>query len=216
MEKEISEVLLDIAADLKRNNGEPWDLTNDSGEPTVFDTRSELYIRDIVLDKDNNPCALIPLGHFEDDTIRDIAEMMRQDLPQIFRPSTKCSDPDQLQFFRKISVTKFWYCEPNIYHNDLLPDADTPASRLREKYLGDPEGLLQDAHTDPEVHAFLSNSALWLEGEIDADSFSREQQEKLLKGNGYSWNFFACDMDRNQIICEIYFEENQLEFRNDI
>lgn len=75
MEKEISEVLLDIATDLKRNNGQPWDLTNDSGEPTVFDVRSELYIRDIVLDKDNNPCALIPLGYFEDDTIRAIAQI---------------------------------------------------------------------------------------------------------------------------------------------
>ena len=73
--KEISEVLLDIAADLKLNNGEPWDLTNDSGEPTVFDARSELYIRDIALDKDGAPCALIPLGYFDDDTIRAIAQI---------------------------------------------------------------------------------------------------------------------------------------------
>ncbi len=57
MEKEISEVLLDITTDLKRNNGQPWDLTNDSGDPTVFDARSELYIRDIALDKDGDPCA---------------------------------------------------------------------------------------------------------------------------------------------------------------
>lgn len=28
-------------------------------------------------DKDGAPCALIPLGHFEDDTIREIAEMMK-------------------------------------------------------------------------------------------------------------------------------------------
>lgn len=78
MEKEISEVLLDIADDLKKNNGQPWNLTNDSGDPTVFDARSELYIRDIALDRDGVPCALIPLGHLEDDTIREVAKMMRQ------------------------------------------------------------------------------------------------------------------------------------------
>lgn len=76
-EKEIPQVLLDIANDLKLNNGLQWDLTNDCGDPTVFDARSELYIRDIVLDKDNIPCALIPLGHFEDDTIREIARIMK-------------------------------------------------------------------------------------------------------------------------------------------
>lgn len=75
-DKEIPEVLLDIEADLKRNKGEQWDLTNDCGDPTVFDARSELYFRGIVLDKDGSPCALIPLGHFEDDTIREIAKMM--------------------------------------------------------------------------------------------------------------------------------------------
>lgn len=77
MGNEISEALLDITDDLKCNNGQPWDLTNDSGDPTVFDAQSELYIRDITLDKDNNPCALIPLGHFEEDTIREIAKMMK-------------------------------------------------------------------------------------------------------------------------------------------
>lgn len=75
MEKEISEVLLDIADDLKKNNGESWDLTNDSGDPTVFDARSELPIRDIVLDNAGDPCALIPLGFLEDDTIRAIAQI---------------------------------------------------------------------------------------------------------------------------------------------
>lgn len=77
-EKEISEVLLDIADELKRNSGEAWDLTNDCGEPTIFDAKSELYIRDVVLDKDDRPCALIPLGYFEEDTIREVAKMMHQ------------------------------------------------------------------------------------------------------------------------------------------
>ena len=77
MDKEISEVLLDIADELKRNDGKPWDLTNDCGEPTVFDAQSDLCILGLVLDKDDQPCALIPLGYFEDDTIREIAQMMR-------------------------------------------------------------------------------------------------------------------------------------------
>ncbi|MGN0043770.1 hypothetical protein [Alistipes indistinctus] len=77
-EKEISEVLLDIADELKCNDDRQRNLTDDCGEPTVFDARSELYIRDITLDKDGDPCALIPLGHFEDDTIREIAKTMRR------------------------------------------------------------------------------------------------------------------------------------------
>lgn len=77
-EKEISEVLLDIADDLGRNGDQPWDLTDDCGEPTVFDARSGLYINDIMLDKDGNPCTLIPLGYFEDDTIREVAKMMHR------------------------------------------------------------------------------------------------------------------------------------------
>ena len=74
-EKEISEVLLDIADDLKRNGDQPWDLTNDCGEPIVFDAQSDLYIQRIVLDIDGDPCARSPLGYFEDDTIREIAEL---------------------------------------------------------------------------------------------------------------------------------------------
>ena len=77
-DKEISEVLLDIADDLKCNDDRQRNLTDDCGEPTVFDAGSGLYIRDVVLDKDDCPCALIPLGHFEDDTIREVAKMMHR------------------------------------------------------------------------------------------------------------------------------------------
>ena len=35
-------------------------------------------VNGITLDKDGNPCALIPLGYFEDDTIREVAKMMYQ------------------------------------------------------------------------------------------------------------------------------------------
>lgn len=77
-DKEISEVLLDIADELKCNDDRQRNLTDDCGEPIVFDARSELYIRNITLDKDGDPCALIPLGYFEDDTIRGIAKIMHQ------------------------------------------------------------------------------------------------------------------------------------------
>lgn len=77
-EKEVSEVLLDIADDLRKTKTKQLDLTNDCGEPTVFDARSELYINHIVLDKEGDPCALIPLGHLEGDTIREIAKMVKQ------------------------------------------------------------------------------------------------------------------------------------------
>lgn len=77
-DKEISDVLLDIADDLKRKGNLPCDLTDGRGEPIVFDVRSELYIRNITLDKDGDACALIPLGYLEDDTIREIAKMMHR------------------------------------------------------------------------------------------------------------------------------------------
>lgn len=74
--KEISEVLHGITELLKRNNGDEWDLTDDSGNATIFDARTEIYITDVILSKDGTPCAIVPLGHFEDDTIRAIAKRM--------------------------------------------------------------------------------------------------------------------------------------------
>lgn len=34
-----------------------------------------------------------------------------------------------------------------------------------------------------------------------------EEQIELLEDYGYTWGSFANDRERNQIICEIYFEE---------
>lgn len=74
--KEISEVLLDITEQLKRNNGDEWDLTDDSGKAIVFDTKLGIFIPDVILSKDGTPCAIIPLEHLEEDTIRAIAKIM--------------------------------------------------------------------------------------------------------------------------------------------
>lgn len=136
-------------------------------------------------------------------------------MERLMNPGIECTDPDQLQFCQKISDTKFWYCEPNTYHDSLLPDADTPARRLYEKYSGYPRQMLKDAHTSEEVSDFITNSTLWLTGEIDADDFTREEQEKLLDDYGYSWDSFDDEANRNQIICENYFEQNGPDFRND-
>ncbi|MCO7112339.1 hypothetical protein NIB75_06555 [Bacteroides uniformis] len=50
--------------------------TDDAGKPVIFDTEKNVYIPDIMLSKDCTPCAVIPLGYFEDDTIRAIVEMI--------------------------------------------------------------------------------------------------------------------------------------------
>lgn len=138
------------------------------------------------------------------------------DMEQLLDPGIEHTDPDQLQFCLKLSDTKFWYCEPNVYHESLFPGANTSARRLYDKYCGYPEKMLQEAQTDQEVRAFVSDPALWLEGETDAKDFTREEQEELLADYGYEWNFFNSDSSRNQIICENYFEQNATEFRNDI
>lgn len=137
-------------------------------------------------------------------------------MERLLNPNIKCTDPDQLQFCLKISDTKFWYSQPNLYHTDLLPDADTPASRIYVKYCGYPDELLQAAQTDNDVRNFVINRRLWMEGEIDVNDFSREEQEELLDDYGYKWSEFTNDAERNQIICENHFEQYALDYRNDI
>lgn len=137
-------------------------------------------------------------------------------MERLLNPNIKCTDPDQLQFCLKISDTKFWYSQPNLYHTDLLPDADTPASRIYDKYCGYPDELLQAAQTDNDVRNFVINRRLWMEGEIDVNDFSREEQEELLDDYGYKWSEFTNDAERNQIICENHFEQYALDYRNDI
>ena len=86
---------------------------------------------------------------------------------RLFTPGIECTDPDSLQFCLRISDTEYWYCQPNIYHKDLLPDADTPAQCILCRYLGYPDDFLRDMHTDAEVRTFASDRMLGMEGEID-------------------------------------------------
>ncbi|WP_419511275.1 hypothetical protein [Alistipes sp.] len=137
-------------------------------------------------------------------------------MKNLLQPGIQCTDPDSLQFCLRISESEYWYCQPNIYHRDLFPGADTPAQRILCRYLGDPNDFLRDIHSDDEVRAFASDRMLWLEGEIDAADFSREEQEELLDAYGYRWESFFSDAERNQIICENHFEQYPLDYRNDI
>lgn len=59
-----------------RINGGGWDLTNDEGKATVFDSEKQVYIPDLILSKDNTPCAVIPLKYFDADTIHAIVEIV--------------------------------------------------------------------------------------------------------------------------------------------
>ena len=70
---EATEMLDYITDQLERNGGE-WDLTDDTGTPVIFDAEKTVYIPDIMLSKDGTPCAVIPLGYFEDDTIFAIVD----------------------------------------------------------------------------------------------------------------------------------------------
>lgn len=72
---EVSEMLGYVMGQLKHNGGK-WDLTDDTGKPVIFDAEKNVYIPDIMLSKDCIPCAVIPLGYFEDDTILAIVEMI--------------------------------------------------------------------------------------------------------------------------------------------
>lgn len=137
-------------------------------------------------------------------------------MENILNPGIHCTDPDQLQFCLRISDSEFWYCEPDWYNDKLMPDSDAPEKELLEKYLGYPENMIQDAQKDEKVKALLSNRQLWLTGSSEMDDFTEEEKLEMLDDYGYSWDSFTDDAERNRIICEIYFEQNPMDFRNDI
>lgn len=137
-------------------------------------------------------------------------------MERLLNSKVECTDPDTLQFRQKISATKFWYCEPNIYHNDLLPEANTHVCKLYHKYLGNPNELLQDTKTDERARSFVCNEQLWMSGEIDVADFPQEEKLKLLDDYGYAWDSFRTDAERNQIICENHFESYPMDYRHDI
>jgi hypothetical protein len=60
---------------LIKNNGK-WDLTNDKGESIIYDEEKDLPITDIVAGETGEPCVLVPLSHFCDETIEEIYNIM--------------------------------------------------------------------------------------------------------------------------------------------
>lgn len=137
-------------------------------------------------------------------------------MENLLNPKIKCTDPDQLQFCLKKSGEEFWYCEPNWYNDKLLPDAKTEERKIIQRYLGNPNRLLNDIKTDEKLKDIILDRHLWLSGSSEIDDFTEEEKHQLLDTYGYSWDDFDNDADRNQIICEIYFEQNPIDFRNDI
>jgi hypothetical protein len=134
----------------------------------------------------------------------------------LFNENIRCTDPDTLQFCLPVSENKFWYCEPNGYNDSLLPYSKTPESRILEKYLGYPQKMLEDAKADAEIKSFVENRRFWLNGTIDVRDFSKEEKREMIESCGVGWNDFNSNAERNQIICEIYFECYPMDFRNGI
>jgi hypothetical protein len=69
------EDLLRIKDNILKNRGE-WDLTDDNGEPVVYDDNMGIPIPDLAINKDDTPCALVPLGYFDEDTLCKILATM--------------------------------------------------------------------------------------------------------------------------------------------
>lgn len=70
------EMLQEIREQLAKNGGE-WDLTDDNGEPIVYDNEKDVNIPDIMLKDGKEVCAVIPLGYFDDETIERIYNLIK-------------------------------------------------------------------------------------------------------------------------------------------
>ena len=96
----------------------------------------------------------------------------------------------------------------------LLPNAKTTEKLIYDMLCGAPQSLLDLSKTVAEVKEFVSNPPLWCSDDFDVTDFTQEEKLELLADYGYSWDDFHSDADRNQIICECYFEENICDFDN--
>lgn len=128
-------------------------------------------------------------------------------MENLLNPSIVYTDPDTLQFCLIISDTEFWYCQIDDSQDCLLPDSNSIQSFIFKHFTGEPKALLEMSSQVHEVREFITNCQLWFSDEFDVTNIPPEEQLELLKGYGYSWDDFDSDKDRNQIICEIYFEE---------
>lgn len=69
------QMLQEMREQLAQNGGK-WDLTDDNGEPIVYDFEKDVYIPDIMLKDAKEVCAIIPLGYFCDETIERIYNLI--------------------------------------------------------------------------------------------------------------------------------------------
>lgn len=137
-------------------------------------------------------------------------------MENLLNPNIEFTDPDTLQFCLKLSDKEFWYCEPNRYHEKLLPDVDSVEGLILDTLSGYPKDLIRLSSIVTEVKEFISDRKLWMSGSIEIDDFDQEEKLELLADYGYKWDGFDNDADRNQIICENHFESYPLDYRNDI
>lgn len=137
-------------------------------------------------------------------------------MENLLNPNIECTDPDTLQFCLHFSNKNFWYCQPNDCHKNLFFKAKTIERWLFEYFCVNPKSLISLSSVIIEIKEFVSNSQLWYAGDISIDDINMEDQLELLNTYGYSWNSFSSDVERNQIICECYFETYNLDFTNNL
>lgn len=70
------EMLQELREELARNEGK-WDLTDDCGNPVVYDCEKDVYIPELALMDGKTVCAVIPLGDFGEETISNIHQIVK-------------------------------------------------------------------------------------------------------------------------------------------
>lgn len=70
------EMLQEMRVQLAKNDGK-CDLTDDNGEPIVYDFEKDVYIPDIMLKDGKEVCVIVPLGYFCDETIEQIYNIVK-------------------------------------------------------------------------------------------------------------------------------------------
>lgn len=73
---ECVEMIQEIREQLAKSGG-TWDLTDDNGEPIVYDSEMDINIPDLMLKDGKEVCAIIPLGNFCDETIERIYNLIK-------------------------------------------------------------------------------------------------------------------------------------------
>lgn len=131
---------------------------------------------------------------------------MKLPIENLLNPNIQFTDPDTLQFCLPLSEKEFWYCESNCSHDKLLPESDSDELIIYDILCGYPEDLLRLSSVVAEVKEFISNGQLWCSGNISIDDIDEEERLELLRAYGYSWDSFSSEAERNQVICECYFE----------